>query len=69
MKEKATILAPILDEYSNAMKFLTSTTRLINVINSMTALVRVKFYYNQEGQKYINLSKNMYDELKYILGV
>ena len=68
-REEAANLAPILDEYSASMTILTHTCRLVQVCDSMTAVVRVKFYYCQDDQKYINLCGNTYDDLKDVLGL
>ena len=68
-REEAANLAPILDEYSASMTILTHMYRLVQVCNSMTADVCVKFYYFQDDQNYINLCENPYDELKDVLGL
>ena len=57
-REDAAILAPIFDKNMTDVKKMTHKTRLIDVFDSMTATVCVKFYYFRDQQ-----GCNSYDEL------
>ena len=57
-RDDAAILAPIFDKNMTGVKKMTHKTRLIDVCDSMTATVRVKFYYIRDEQ-----GGNSYDEL------
>ena len=66
-QEEAANLAPVLDDYnSEEFKILTYRARLVDVIDSMTAIIEVKFYY--DNQRHVDLYGNTYGDLKSILG-